>query len=431
MIAGYGAAQAIVTPGLQYQLVIGAVGIALIAVFTVSRCRGLPTTKTVGISIAVALAVWILAKESFVRHDASHGSLFIAYVSIVLAALASTRMRRVWVVGALMTTTVLTLVSASVNPIPVYRPDRAVRDFVEEASTLFSSSQRRALVSNARATMQRQFGIPPPMVAAMRGHTVTVDPWELAVTWAYPGVVFDPLPVIQDYTAYAASLDDLNAADLAGPDAPQFIVKQPNLTIDGRLAIFEPPRTQVVMECRYRQTAASLGWQLLGRSEDRCSGPRTISVALTRSNGMVEVPRTAPGNAVVATFSVPEPAWWSFQAVALSPPEVCFQSVQAGLSRVKENRFIVGTAGDWHLLRPASTLGYSAPYIPPTIEALSFSVCGARSPMAGVKVTFQSIAMAPFGGEAKPPASTAGKGVGSGSEPHRPPQAGSRTSESA
>lgn len=396
IIVGYDAAQNIEQPGLQYQFAIAAVGIVLIAAFTVARCRDLPSARTVGIAIAVAEAVWVLAKESFVRHDSDHGSLFIAYVAILLAALVSARIGRVWVVAALVTSTVLTLISAGVNPLPVYRPDRAVRGFADEASALFSGSRRQALVTRARRVMQHEFGVPPPMVATMRGHTVSVDPWEQSVTWAYPGEVFDPLPVIQDYSAYTTSLDDLNAAYLEGHDAPLFILKQPNLATDNRVPIFEPPRTQVVMACRYRQVDATPGWQLLRRSANRCSDPRSISTVFTPPAGMVEVPRATRDDAVIATFSVPTPALWTIDAVVFHPPEVCVRSVQADVSGVQVNRFVVATAGDWHLLRPARTIGYSRPFMPPTFDALSFSTCGSRSPMAGVKVTFQSMAMAPF-----------------------------------
>ena len=94
------------------------------------------------------------------------------------------------------------------------------------------------------------------MLSLMRGKTVYVSPWEETVIWSHPHIRFDPLPVVQDYSAYTPTLDQLDARFLVSVQAPQYILRQPTDALDGRNPIFEPPATQLAIECRYREVAA-------------------------------------------------------------------------------------------------------------------------------------------------------------------------------
>ena len=85
---------------------------------------------------------------------------------------------------------------------------------------------------------------------------------EQSAAWAYPEVHFDPLPVIQDYSAYTSYLDQLDRSYLGTPEAPRFILRSPG-AIDGRNPVFEPPATQLAIECHYHQVMATTVWQLL------------------------------------------------------------------------------------------------------------------------------------------------------------------------
>jgi hypothetical protein len=60
-------------------------------------------------------------------------------------------------------------------------------------------------------------------------------------------------------------------------------------------------------------------------------------------------------------------------------------------------RFVVGTSADPHLLRPASTLGYAAPFSPGAISSIRFEIGSGMTPMTGVSVSFFEMAMAPGG----------------------------------
>ena len=150
-----------------------------------------------------------------------------------------------------------------------------------EATTLASSSKRQAVIDESRRSLQAQYGLTPEMLTLMRGKTVDVSPWEQTVVWAYPQLRFDPLPVIGDYSAYTPYLDQLDTSYLVSPTAPEYILRQPLLAIDGRNPSFEPPAAQLAIECRYHQVAATASWQLLQHQPDRCGRPQPLGAITT------------------------------------------------------------------------------------------------------------------------------------------------------
>ena len=83
------------------------------------------------------------------------------------------------------------------------------------------------------------------------------------------------------------------------------------------------------------------------------------------------MPTGSPGTMVVARFeSLPLPISYELAAVALKPP-IMFMTASG-----QRERFIVGTAGDIHLMRPASSTGYTAPFVPERDLHLRTEWCG-------------------------------------------------------
>ena len=215
------------------------------------------------------------------------------------------------------------------------------------------------------------YDIPPAMIARMGGQTVDVEPYEQTVAWTYPQLKWDPLPAIQDYAAYTGSLDQLDARFVDSSKAPRFILRQPSsITIDGRIAAFDPPATQLAIQCNYRQVSANASWQLLERSHDRCGAPERMSTVSARFGEEMHVPAAAPGQMMVASFDLHLSLLWHLLDRAYKGPMILVQVNGAALG----NRFIVGTAESLHGLRPAASLGYSPPFAPPTIDSMTF-VC--------------------------------------------------------
>lgn len=394
IVSGYSAAMSMGAVGLSWQPWLILVGVAIVAVVAWSHCRGLSRRRQVGIALATAFVLWFLAKEALVRETLAHLNIFFAFLPILVVAFRPSGRSWTWLTSGLIGTVVLVYVVGGTIPTYAYRPDLSVRHLGGEALTLASGSQRHSIMAQARAEMQATYAVPSAMLARMRGHTVDVNPWEQNVTWAYPGSTFDPLPVFQLYSAYTSSLDRLNASFLATAQAPSLILKEYPVAIDGEAPVFDAPLTEVEMECRYRQVAVNDAWQLVAKEKDRCGPLRRLSTARTTRGGDVRVPAARPGDAIVATFDIPSSISWRLEGLFFKPPEVCMDTVQVGGANVTY-RFIVGTATDIHLLRAASTLGYSSPFVPPTIDSLQLSVCGARSNISGVKVSFYEIAMHP------------------------------------
>ena len=98
--------------------------------------------------------------------------------------------------------------------------------------------------------------LPPATLALLEGHSVAVEPVENSIVYAYPQLHWDPEPVLQSYSAYTSYLDRLDAAFLASTRAPQRILYQPWVVIDGRDAFFDPPSTVESMYCHYFQVPA-------------------------------------------------------------------------------------------------------------------------------------------------------------------------------
>jgi hypothetical protein len=392
IISGYSAAMSIEDPTRSDNYWFAALAVILVGAFALAHGRGLPRRSRIGIGLVTLVIVWLLFKEGFVRHD-YHDLIFFAASPLVLAAFVPWRRSWVLVPGVLVLTVVTCIVAGGLPPL-VTRPDMAVRNFYSEATTLASSGRRAVVIDQARQSLRSASGIPNRMVAMMRGQTVYVSPSYETLVWAYPQLRFDPLPVIADYSAYTPSLDQLDASYLASSDAPHFILRQPYAT-DGRDPAFEPPATQLAIECRYRQVAGDGGsWQLLERGADRCSQPQPLGTARTGFDHWVAVPTAPAGDAVVARFQLSQGWWAKLETILFKPPEVFLRYKGTN----PPWRFVASTASDLHVIRAASTLGYYPAFVPVAPTSLQFSIEGGNGDSAGVKISFYKIREAAVAG---------------------------------
>ena len=326
---------------------------------------------------------WTLFKEGFVRHDL-HDLIFFAAAPVVLVAFAPKRRPWILVPGVLVLIGMF-FVAASGTSSLVPRPGESIGNFFDQATVLASPRRSATVVDQSRQSLRETYALPSAMVAMMQGQTVDVSPWEQNVAWAYPKIRFDPLPVIQDYSAYTPSLDQLDTSYLASPNAPRFILVQPGLAIDGRDPAFEPPATQVAIECRYRQVAGDPSWQLLERVAERCGPLQPISSVTTGFRRWVAVPTAHAGYAIVARFHLSLGLSYQLEALLFKPENV---DVQYNGTHKNSWRFVASTAPDSHLLQAASTLGYSSGFTPVRLTSLRFTIGGGDPTTTGVNVQF-------------------------------------------
>jgi hypothetical protein len=332
------------------------------------------------------MVLWLLFKEGFVRHDSSHDIIFFATAPLLLAAFDFGRRRWVPLVAGLFLLCVVTCIVAGGVPTLAYRPVTSAHNFVHEAAILLSPGQRATVIDQSRHVLQTQYGVPAPMVALMRGQTVDVSPLEQTAAWVYPDIHFDPLPVIQDYSAYTMSLDTLDRSYVESPEGPRYILREQG-AIDGRSPAFEPPATQVAIECRYHQVMATARWQLLQKGINYCGPMRSLGSVTTGFNHWVAVPAPPPGDSLVAAFHFELGPSWTVQTIFFKPPNL-FMEADGGRQFW---RFVAATGPDLHVLHTASTLGYSSPFVPPTVSSLRFLISGRGASSSGVSVTFYEI----------------------------------------
>lgn len=393
IVSGYSGAMAIGPLEIGWQKWLAPLVVIVVGSLAWTSVRKSRLGIRIGVALCTALVLWLLAKEAFVRFDSGHELILFEFTAVLICAFTMEG-RRLWIVGSLAIAVVINYVVVGTIPSFAYRPDQSVRHFGAELLAFLTGGTRHRIMAEGRASMEATYKVPSAMLAHMRGHTVDVDPWEQNVTWAYPGSIMDPLPVIQDYSAYTSSLDRLDAERLRSRSAPSLILKQAPVAIDARYVSFEPPMTQVAMECRYQQIAANRSWQLLSHTGDRCGKLRLISTKVTRRRGRVRVSAGSPGTMIVGAFQLPSSLATTLESVAYRAPQVCMNARWQG-NGAYPFRFIVGSAGDLHILRPSATLGYSAPFVPLSIDAFSFSYCGSTAPIAGARVVFYSIPMKP------------------------------------
>jgi len=386
VIGGYGAAMSLEDPTRTYSYWLAAGAVVLIGAFAVVHTRGMERRARIGVGLITFTTLWFLFKEGFVRHDA-HDLVFFVAAPLVLAAFASSWRSPAWLVTAMLG---LTIVTASVSgnvPALVTQPVQATKNFLGEAATMVSSHKQSAVIAQSRQELDDHFQLPTKMVRLMRGHTVDVSPWQQTAIWAHPGIRFDPLPVLQDYSAFTPSLDQLDITFLASSNAPRYILRQPLAEIDGRNPSFEPPGTQLAIECRYHQVAADSVWQLLERQPDRCGRSQLLDKVTTGVGHWVAVPSAPVGDDIVASFGLSSGVGWAVESLAFKPPSVY---LEANNGLVKW-RFIAATGPEFHVLRASADLGYSSTFVPVHARNLRFSIDGEGPSPFGITISFYAI----------------------------------------
>jgi hypothetical protein len=254
----------------------------------------------------VALAAFIVFKEGVVRTDAGHLTLYFSTAFGLWVAIPWARSR--W--------PALLAVAAAIAlaGIPVRTPGLQtqldpvgnLRHAVEETRTLFSPGRRERAMVEGRESLRALYAIPPEMLAALRGRSVAVEPWEVAAAWAYE-LDWRPLPVFQNYSAYTTELDELNADAVADPDGPERILREEPLQVfpefdtpglDNRYPTWDPPAQARAVICHFLPLLGDARWQVFGRVPDRCGRTRSLGSVEAGEGEAVPVPRPGPGEFV-------------------------------------------------------------------------------------------------------------------------------------
>jgi hypothetical protein len=296
LVRGYGAMAREVP-----QLLVGYVVAAVAAAVVVALLRG-PRPHAAVARWVVGLYLLQAFQHGFLRHDLDHQVVFFGAVLTAAVAVglprAAERGARLPAAG-LAVVAAFSLLTFVVHPRAVLPHPLAL---AADVRTVATGSGWRAAQARMTAQIGQADGLPADLVPLLTGG-VQVDAAEVAVLAPLPGVTWRPVPVFQLYTAYTPALDALDAAALAGPDAPGTVLRHLDAgAIDGRYAFAEAPAYQVALACRYGEVAREGRWQVLRRLPASGCGPeRPLGAASLAPGRAVAVPApTQPGGMVIA-----------------------------------------------------------------------------------------------------------------------------------
>ena len=365
--SGYSEAMTVETGSRVIFYPVAAAVTAIVVALAWRASRGWPGFRRVGLALAGGMWLFAAFKLGFVRHD-SHDVEFFGEVLLVGAVLASSvavpAIRR-WNAVPLAATAAFViahLMASGVHALTGVNPVGELARAGEDVSVLSSPAARERAVQRARANLRsRYYHLTPSIVSVLRGHTIHIRPWETGIAWAYPEFRWRPVPVFQEYSAYTADLDDIDAAFLRSPDAPERIITQP-LAIDIRNPDWESPAAMVAIVCHYRELLADHPWQVLGRVANRCGSERSLGVVKARVGETVSVPDTGNRNELVLARinGLDYSMLYGLRSTLWRAPEVHIR-----LDGGRRNRLVPGTAANGLIVRaPRERLGFSQPFAP-------------------------------------------------------------------
>jgi hypothetical protein len=367
---------------------LGAVGAAWLGGYRDRLARGAAV-------LIVALCAFAIYKEGVVRTDAGHLTLYFANATILWIAvgLHGRHWRPFLAVAA----------AVALMTIPVRPPGLGtdldfvanVRYAADQARTLVSPGRRRDVSEAGREGMVGLYDLEPRALAALRGRTVAVEPWEIGAAWAYR-LDWLPQPIFQNYSAYTPALDRINSELIEDPDGPERLLREnqqvvlpefPTPNLDGRFGGWDPPEQARAVLCNFAPLTTSERWQVLGRVPDRCGAPRALGSVSAGEGEDVRVPAPGPGEVAFARVDGAGVGGLESLQNLLLHARVRHAVVNGDTSY----RLVPETAGDGLLLRAAPGVVEPGPFSP-IPDARTIRVEGARG---GLTYDFYAMAVGP------------------------------------
>lgn len=229
--------------------------------------------------------------------------------------------------------------------LPPSWPERTVHgrlaSYREAALLLIDAGERERLAADTRAAMRSYYGLPDSLGAT--DETTDILPWDIDVAYGYR-LRWAPRPILQSYQAYTSYLDELDAAYLEGPRAPERLLIAER-SIDGRYPPFDEPAAFRAMTSRYEAVGQVGDFVILQRhAEQLPQSLMPIKTLHAHIGDLIPVPATSEQR-IYASIRVP----YSLRGHALdllfqpSALRVRFQ-VDHGLTN--PYRLVPGTATD-------------------------------------------------------------------------------------
>ena len=419
LITGFGGAMSDARSGAALELPLAALALALGVGLVVIASAGWTKRARGGLILVWAVYAGSAVKEGFTRGDLLHNAVFfdamlLASVILIAAGTAPTRVpafARSWAArfprwarsavtaGTLAILVSLVLAFSTVTVRYLVSPQASITKLVSNVGASVRPWSWDRLAAQSRQRILRSFAVDPSLLAELAGRSVHVDPIDSALAAALPGVRWAPEPVFQSYSAYTPWLDDLNATFLAGPGAPERILRRnvrPYVvgagrptTVDDRLLAWEQPAATLEMVCRYRELAISGSWQVLARGADRCGAPSAVATVTAEPGQPVTVPAPQAGQVLIVRVSPLQGGLVERAADFVLGSPKWFAEVDG-----TRYRLVPGTVGDGLLLALPDSVGWSPAFaFGPPIRTIAI-LGGDLSPSARLTFEFEAITIA-------------------------------------
>ena len=371
--------------------------VAVVALAFVVRAgsRSWPTVTRLAVVGMLAVALFLAFKHGFVRHD-GHSTGFFAFILIALLPFASAEpWRRA---AAALGVFVIFLWAVGIGSLDLFDPLGRAGRLVQQVSAVVDPERRDELREQGLQRIRGTYEVDQGALDLLEGHSVHVNPDAVSIAWAYEDRFgWSPLPIFQQYAAYTAWLDQRNAARLSSPEAPERILRQLQVPIDGRQPHFESPAATLAMICHYQEIYASSTWQVLERVENRCGDREHIRTVEVKLDEFVTSPIVDETKVLYAQVDGVRDGPWERLRGMLYKLDPVFIEVRepAGLSH---GRLVPETAEGPLVMAVPPDHGYSAPFAYPSrTDALRVWYGGedrARDD-ATVQVSFYSMDLRP------------------------------------
>lgn len=354
LAAGFSSAQFLESPGRHLDYLLALALITTLGAASLIGTKGWPVVERWGFGALAAVLAFFEFKESFVRHDTGHAVRFFVVLPLILAAVT---WRREHLTGLSVASLIALVIAQGVLSSDLFgNPNRSFRTALSEARTLQARSTRARMTDEAKSRVRSDLRVDHKTLDDIAGRTVHIEPWEIDVAWAYPGVKWRPLPVFQSFLAYSPYLDRTNAVALASAAlAPSRILRQAPAPLDGANPTFQSPEATLEMLCRYRELRATRQWQVLGRVQNRCTKARRLSSINVRAGEVVHVPVEHRRNRLVfARLTL-------HTSLRERLKTLVFKATQTSITLNDERtyRLIRATASGPLLMRVPASVGYS------------------------------------------------------------------------
>lgn len=382
--AGYSAAMGVAVPSLDWALYAALLVLVAGAWATWSSLPGMASVRRAGVVLIWVVFWFSNFKEGFVREDSGH---VLSFFAVALVAWFGFYWRPEHRGQALTSIAALLVFALALEGVPLtteLAPVASARAAGHDLKVALSSGRKNAISALARRNILAFEGIDQSARRLIGTYTVAVYPTELAIVWA-ERLDWRPIPVLQSYVGYTSYLDHLDASFLASSRAPQRILINGLLGIDGRAPEFDQPQLTRTMLCRYRPlNPGAPGYAVLADGPNRCSAPRPLSVEVANWGASVPVPAPPTRHSLVSVdISGVDPSGLEALGGALYRPELRTILIDgAGY------RLITGTAGDGLPLRVSGNLDYPKA-IQQVPQAATIGVARAGAPKGGRPITYR------------------------------------------